>query len=143
MTGRELSGWVPSETHTHYAPDGTTVTGYTVVERESRINDADRADLLALMQYQAAVCDCGFHPSIATDTNNVFQPGSRVCPVCAGAAVWQRVLSDGDEKATSKDAPPTQPRPSDGRRAYMSLLSPQQAAAEREKRKGGEHGHQA
>jgi hypothetical protein len=135
MTPRELGGWVPAERHTHYDVDGNE-TGYTVVERESRIDDADRADLLALALYEAEVCACGYHASIANDASNDFQPGSRVCPVCAGASVWTRIQQEGDEAAqkSMKDAPAASPRPWDGRHSYMRLLTPQQAVAEREKR---------
>jgi hypothetical protein len=129
MTPRELGGWVPAETHKHYDAAGN-LTGWTVVEREPRIDDVDRNDLLALAKYEAEICQCGFHPSVANDPENVFQPGARTCPVCAGAAVWQRVLHAGDEKAKgSKDAPPTAPQAADGRLAFMRLLSPQEAAA--------------
>lgn len=138
LTPRELDGWVPVERHTHFDADDN-VTGWTLVERESRIDDADRGALLALLRYDSEVCDCGFHPSVATDPANRFQPGTRTCPVCAGAAVWQRILHDQDARATSKDAAPATPRPSDGRKAHMTLLSPEQAA----ERKGGEHGNQA
>jgi hypothetical protein len=101
------------------------------VERESRIDDVDRNDLLALAKYEAEICQCGFHPSIANDETNVFQPGTRTCPVCQGAAVWQRVLADGDEKAakSNKDAPPTTPQPADGRHMFMRLMTPQEVAA--------------
>ena len=130
MTPRELGGWVPSETHKHYDAEGN-LTGWTVVERESRIDDADRLDLLALARFEAEICQCGFHPSIANDPANHFQPGTRTCPVCAGAALWQRVLHDGDEKhaKANKDAPPTTPQPADGRLAFMRLLTPQEAEA--------------
>jgi hypothetical protein len=144
MTPRELSGWVPAETHTHYAPDGETVTGYTVVERESRIDDRDRGDLLALAMYEREVCNCGWHPSIADDESNTFQPATRICPVCAGLATYGRVLADHDKKwsEANRDAAAMVARPSDGRHMTVRYLTPEQAAAEHEKR-GGDRGNKA
>lgn len=121
MTLREFSGWVPTVTEYHFDPDGNP-TGYTVIERESRIDDIDRAELLALAQYESEVCDCGYHPSLTDDKGNTFQPETRTCNVCAGQALWHRVLADQD-KAVPHDAPPKVPRPSDGRRSYMRMLS--------------------
>lgn len=143
MTPRELAGWVPAETHTHYAADGETVTGYTVVERESRIDDGDRADLLALSLYEQQLCKCGFHPSIANDPDNDFQPVDVVCPVCAGSDGWVRVLQERDEPVMKamKDAPAQQPRPWDGRHSYVQQLTPQQAAEAT--KKGGDRGDKA
>jgi hypothetical protein len=126
MTPREFSGWVPAEKHTHYAADGETVTGFTVVERESRIDDADRVELLALAEHDAQICRCGFHPLIAMDDSNTFTPETRTCPVCAAQAVWNRVLDEDDK--VPHDAPARTPRPSDGRESYMRMLTPQQVA---------------
>jgi hypothetical protein len=128
MTGRELAGWVPAEKHTHYDKHGNE-TGYTIVERESRIDDADRTDLLALAQYEAEICACGYHPSIAYDEANTFQPVDRKCPVCAGISTWGRVHQEADEAAgkSLKDAPPLTPRPWDGRHSYMQLVNPDKA----------------
>jgi hypothetical protein len=127
MTPREFSGHVPAEKHLHYDATGN-LTGWTVVERESRIDDADRADLLGLARYELEVCSCGYHPSIADDPENIFQPASKKCPVCGGLDVWHRILHEQDEQATPKDAPPKQPRPSDGRKTYMRRLTPDEAA---------------
>lgn len=127
MTEREFSGWVPAERHVHYAADEVTVTGYTVVERESRIDDADRVELLALMQHDAEVGPCGYHPVIATDPENVFTPETQKCPVCAAMAVWERVLNEQD--TVPHDAPAKQPRPSDGRHSFMRWMTPEQAEA--------------
>lgn len=128
MTPRELSGWVPAERHEHFDAEGN-LTGYTVVIRESRIDDADRASLLGLAMFEDQVCRCGFHPSIADDDDNTFTPEARKCPVCAGEAQWSRMLSDEDEKASkaAPHAPPGAPRPSDGRYPYMRFLSPAEA----------------
>lgn len=133
MTPRELGGWVPAELHQHFDNDDQP-TGYTIIQRESRIDDLDRSDLLALAQYEAETCGCGYHPSVADLDENVFKPEVRKCPVCAGKAQWERMLQDEDEAAAkaSPNAPGRAPRPSDGRYPYMRLLSPDEAAELRE-----------
>jgi len=128
MTPREFSGWVPAERHEHYDPDGN-LTGYTIVERESRIDDGDRAELLGLARYEAELCMCGYHPSLTDpDAGNVFTPESRTCHVCGGMAVWQRIEHEQQAK-TPHDAPPRTPRHLDGRHSYMRMLTPQEAEA--------------
>lgn len=121
MTPRELAGWTPAERHEHYDAEDN-LTGYTVVIRESRIDDADRRDLLALLRFRGEVCRCGFHPSLTDpESGNTFQPETKKCPVCAGEAQWSRHLHAADEKhaKANEDAPPLSPRPSDGRHSYM------------------------
>lgn len=131
MTPREFSGWVPAERHTHYDTEGNP-TGYTIVERESRIDDGDRVELLALAQYEAQLCSCGWHPLVADDKDNVFTPEDRICPNCAGMAVWSRIHAEEDAKVPH-NAPARTSRPSDGRHSYMRMLTPEQAAAARAK----------
>lgn len=135
MTPRELSGWVPAERHEHYDADDN-LTGYTIVVRDSRIDDADRAALLGLAQFENEVCGCGFHPSLADDKANVFAFETRECPVCAGHAQGDRKLQDQDRtfaEANPKTDPLTK-RPSDGVHPYMRLLSPREAEELRAKR---------
>lgn len=117
---------MPAERHVHFDADGNQ-TGHTIVERESRIDDTDRVELLALAQHDAEVGPCGYHPVIAKDTANTFTPESDVCPVCAAMDVWNRVLAEEDK--VPHDAPARTPRASDGRQSYMRMLTPQQAAA--------------
>jgi hypothetical protein len=135
MTPRELAGWVPAERHEHYDADDN-LTGYTVVIRESRINDDDRTSLLGLAMFEDQLCRCGFHPSLTDDDDNMWEPGVRKCPVCAGEAQWDRMLHDEDEAAAkaAPDASGRAPRPSDGRHPYMRLLSPDEAAELRQTR---------
>lgn len=131
MTPRELGGWVAEERHEHFDPDDN-LTGYTIVTRESRLDDSDLVSMLALAQFEAEVCSCGFHPLIARDKSNYFTPESQVCPVCAGQAQSDRMQHDRDKGHESD--PPSAPRPSDGRKMFMRLLTPEQVEAEREKR---------
>lgn len=138
MTPRELAGWVPAERHEHFDADDN-LTGYTVVIRESRIDDADRAALLGLALFEDQTCSCGFHPSIADDKENVFAAESRTCPVCAGRARQERELHERDAKAAkaSPDAAASVPRPSDGVKPYMRWLSPNEAEQLRLNKPGG------
>jgi hypothetical protein len=131
MTPREFSGWTPAERHLHYDADDN-LTGYTVVEREARIDDGDRLDIMSLLRHDAEVCTCGYHPSIANDESNTFTPETSVCQVCGGMDLWNRVLADGDKDL--HDQPAQKPRPSDGRHSYMRMLTPEQADAARAKR---------
>lgn len=143
MTPRELGGWTPVEKHTHYDAAGAE-TGYTLVERESRIDDADRADLLALALFEAEVCSCGYHPSVTAEEHAVLF-AEKVCPVCKDVAAAERIQHENDESAreSMKKSPPDKPRPWDGRKSYVRLLTPEQAAVEREKQKGGDRGDKA
>ena len=117
MTPREFLGHVPAERHLHYDADGV-LTGWTVVERESRIDDADRADLLGLGQFEAETGPCGHHPATADDD---VTPRARVCPKCAGLDAWYRHLHAQDEKWAKEheDAKPLDSRPSDGRQVFL------------------------
>ncbi|MDP9144205.1 MAG: hypothetical protein M3N43_05855 [Actinomycetota bacterium] len=131
MTPRELGGWVAEERHDHFDAEGKP-TGHTIVTRESRIDDNDLGELLALAQYEAEVCSCGFHPLIARDKSNYFTPEAQTCPVCAGQAQSDRMQHSRDKGHESD--PPSAPRPSDGRKVFMRLLTQEQVEAERAKR---------
>lgn len=111
-------------------------TGYTIVTREPEFDDGDLERLLALRAYQAGVCACGIHESLASDTSNYFTFPQKVCPVCKGLAQYQRILQDEDKRAEEqlKDQPPVTPRPSDGRRLYVRQMSPLEVAERRSRR---------
>lgn len=73
--------------------------------------------MLALAEYEAHLCACGFPPEVA-DTDPDLQVKYRHCPVCAGLAKVARIQHAQDEKATKelgKDPAPEADRPSDGR----------------------------
>jgi len=119
---------VPAERHTHYDAEGNE-TGYTVVERESRFSDADRAEFLALSFYERDLCgDCGTSISLGEQDVDV-RPGTRHCTACAAIAGMSRILAVQDEAASERlqDAPPQEPRPGDGRHLTLEI------AASREK----------
>lgn len=131
-------GWEPSERHEHYDAEGN-LTGYTVVTRDAEWDSNERNRMLALEMYEAQVCDCGFHESVLSDPSNIIMPKPRVCPVCAGLDGYMRVLKADDDEwdKKHKDPSPAEKRPSDGRRVSLQHLSPAEAEAERQKRKGG------
>lgn len=89
------------------------------------------------MYYERGVHDCGYHTSVANDPSNYFMPETTKCPVCAGEAQFNRGLQKQDEQYAErhKSDAPMVPRPSDGRRAHMRLLTPEQVEAERAKRR--------
>jgi hypothetical protein len=113
-----------------------------VVVREAEWTDTDVRQLLELADVEAGSCKgCGWHESLTGDAENVFEPSSRACPVCAGREQYDRVLADGDDKwrKTHESAKPMDPRPSDGRRpTQMTLLSPEEV----QERRGGASGDQ-
>lgn len=87
--------------------------------------------MLALAQYEAGVCDCGFHESVAQDRDNFFTFDQRTCPVCRGAARYARMQAANDESAYKihGDNPaPSVPHPADGRRTFVKQLSTDEVA---------------
>ena len=97
------------------------------VTREPEWDDAERNQMLALDAYERGVCACGFHESLIDPTTLHVTFEDRVCPVCAGAAQYGRVLSARDEefsKALGKDASPREKRPADGRRTFIVPTDP-------------------
>ena len=91
---------------------------------EPEWDDESRAEMLALAEYEAGICDCGFHKSLTHDKANHFKFETDRCPVCAGWARYGRLQSRDDaeeEEKLGKDAPPTMPRPGDGRRVFMAM----------------------
>lgn len=73
--------------------------------------------MLALADYEAHVCDCGFHESEA-DQDPDLALEFRVCPVCSGMAKSLRMIAAADETAVRElgdKPPPEAQRPEDGR----------------------------
>ena len=88
--------------------------------REPEWDDMERAKMLALADYEADLCDCGF-PSAVADTDPDLRVKYRECPVCAGLARAVRIQNDADTKLVRqvygpKGAGPADELPSDGRR---------------------------
>lgn len=120
---------MPAERHDHFDAEGNFI-GHTDVTRQSRVDDADRGEILGLARYELEVCRCGYHPSLTEDESNVWTPESRVCPVCKHEAVWHRIEVEHDAHIPH-DAPPKTERYMDGRHSWMRMLTPQQANAAR------------
>lgn len=90
----------------------------TVVTRETEWDEHEIAKMQALAIYEADVCDCGFHHSVA-DQDPELKLTVRRCPVCAGIAQTMRQVAAQDEKtvaALGRDPAPEVPRPEDGRK---------------------------
>lgn len=93
--------------------------------REPRVSEAEHTELLAFLRYKREVCSCGFHESLTeADSGNVFQPTSRVCPVCAGGQAYARdqAAQDQDWDTAHPGIPSGHTRPYDGRQASMRLV---------------------
>jgi hypothetical protein len=127
VSEKRLLGWEPAEQHDHeYDEDGLLVR--TVVTREAEWDDLERDKMLALAQFEAEVCACGMHYTIA-DADPSLELTLRVCPVCAGMAQQMRVLQARDEataKARGDKAPPGVRRPEDGRHIGLRPKPPGQ-----------------
>ena len=83
--------------------------------------------MLGLSDYEAGICDCGFHESLTHDKANVFSFKTDRCPVCTGRARYERLQASDDreeEEKLGENPPPTAQRPSDGRRVFMQMARP-------------------
>lgn len=63
MSPRVFDGWTPTEVHEHQVVDdatgAVTVTGFTVVHRESEWDDAARERAIELVEWERGECPCG------------------------------------------------------------------------------------
>lgn len=91
--------------------------------------------MLGLLVYQGGLCPgCGFHHDLTNDKSNHFAIEERTCNVCKGVAPYMRAQREADEraaKALGDKAPPTAPRPSDGRTTSIRPTSPLEIEARR------------
>lgn len=120
-------GWEPTEFHAHEYDDAGRLIR-TIVTREPEWDDHERAKMQALTEYEAKVCDCGFHESVA-DTDPDLELVFRTCPVCAGTAQQMRVIAAQDDKAVEKlgkTPAPEAVRPDDGRHIGLRRKMPAQ-----------------
>lgn len=85
--------------------------------------------MAALVEYEAHICECGLHESVADEDPDLEMP-ARFCPVCAGIAKNMRIVSAQDEKtvkALGKEPDPAADRPDDGR--HFRLRPPESGAS--------------
>lgn len=132
ISKKRLLGWEPTETHVYTHDDAGRVASVTVT-REPEWDDESREEMLALAEYEAGVCDCGFHFSIANDESNVFSFKVTRCPVCAGAAGYSRLQESDDRELDARLGPnpePTTPRRADGRQVRIAMTPPGLSVAE-------------
>ncbi|WP_394289509.1 hypothetical protein [Microbacterium sp.] len=96
-----------------------------VTEAESPWNDHQRELMLQLVDYEAGICACGFHQSIADDEANLFRIEKRKCPVCAEHDRWDRIQAEADESERAKfgkEPPADRQDPADGRHVGVRLV---------------------
>lgn len=96
--------------------------------REPEWDDQQRANMLALADYEADLCDCGF-PTAVADTDPDLQVKYRDCPVCKGLAIVGRIQADEDKKLVTRvygnrGPQPGDELPADGRR-MIGLEAPE------------------
>lgn len=125
ISEKRLLGWEPSEIHEHEYDDGGRIVR-TVVTRDVEWDDVERAKMQGLALYEAQICNCGLHESIAeTDPDlDIVLP---VCPVCAGLAQQMRVLAESDAtevKALGDKPAASAVRPADGRSVRLKWKKP-------------------
>ena len=85
--------------------------------------------MLQLVDYEAGICACGFHTSLADDEANLFRVEKRICPVCSEHDRWDRKVTEEDEKyrkdLKSKhggNLPADRKDPADGRHVGIRLV---------------------
>lgn len=108
---------------------------------ESEFDDATRELMLGLAQYEAETCPgCNLHKSILDRPDaHRFTFEERVCNVCKAQDTYGRLVADRDEKARKRieNAPPSVPRPGDGRHIYLRPLTPEEIERVTKRQKGG------
>lgn len=98
----------------------------TVVTRDAEWDDLERDKMHALTEYEAEICACGLHRSVADQDPNMATT-IRVCPICAGQDQALRVLHAKDDaivKALGEKPAPSAPLPTDGRTLGLRFTPP-------------------
>ncbi len=98
--------------------------------------------MIELRIYEAGLCSgCGYHRTLTTDTDNLFDIVHEHCNVCAALAKYGRTQDVKDKKALKSiggdDARPEIKRPDDGRHVtvrYAGVTSEQPLANGRDTR---------
>lgn len=98
------------------------------VTREPEWDDYERDKMLALGLYEAAICECGYHESVA-DQNPSLEFEFRVCPICKDLAKGLRKIDAADDAAKKALGPKPDPEaylPDDGRHLRLIPKAPDQ-----------------
>jgi hypothetical protein len=142
VSHKRILGWEPTETHEYRYDDEGRVSS-VVVSREAEWDDVERANMLALADYEADLCHCGL-PSSLADTDPDLQVKYRECPVCAGLAKVTRIQAAEDAALTKqvygvKGPQPGDELPQDGRH-FIGFEAPESGgrAVDHEENEGGE-----
>ena len=101
-------------------------------------DDAERAKMAALAEWEAGIGPCGHHHAETADKDHFFfEWKSHTCPVCAEVDRHERMTAADDERWLKqfKDSSPEPAvrRPSDGRAEWTRRI-PEDEARERKKR---------
>jgi len=81
--------------------------------------------MLQLVEYEAGICDCGFHQSLADDEANLFRIEKRTCPVCAEHDRWDRMQTEADQaerEKLGKNPPADRKDQADGRHVGVRFV---------------------
>lgn len=126
ISEKRLLGWEPVEVQEHEYDDAGRLVR-TVVTREAEWDDFERAKMQALADYNAGICECGLHRSVA-DEDPDLEVTIRRCPVCAGMDKNIRILHARDDaalKGLGENPAASADRPSDGRRLGLKFKPPE------------------
>lgn len=80
--------------------------------REPEWDDVERANMLALADYEADLCKCGF-PKDYADTDPDLRIKYRDCPVCSGVARAHRIQAAADSTLVRQVYGNSGPQPGD------------------------------
>jgi hypothetical protein len=120
---KRFHGWEPTwVTEYEYDDTGRMVRSVTRM-LEPEWDDATRLSAEALAAVERDSCPgCNMHSSILADPErNKFTFAEQVCEVCKAQEVYGRVVAARDEadRKRFENAPPSVPRPGDGRHIYL------------------------
>jgi hypothetical protein len=101
-------------------------------------DDAERAKMAALAEWEAGIGPCGHHHAETVDPEHFFFEWANFkCPVCAEVDRHERMKAAEEEQWLKqfgeKGPEPTVPRPTDGRAEWTRRI-PEDEARERKKR---------
>ncbi len=92
--------------------------------------------MLGLLEHESHCCTtCGTHEDLDPE-ENVYVPDAKVCRICAGLAVHQRVTAVEDEaQAKALKDQPEKPRDRDGRKLILRPATPAELEQREEQRR--------
>lgn len=101
--------------------------------REPEWDDEQRNRMLGLVEYRRGIHACGVHRSLAFDRANGFTFEIEVCPVCAGAEQFERIMAERDKREREAAGENPHSLSSDGRSIFIRQMSDEEHADRRQK----------